>query len=417
MKPREAVAWLAALVPLLLAAGVFVSQLGVRNAVLATDFRAYYTAGRMLLGGVRSDFYTPATQVVWQQSWAPELVDPAQLNPFRNPPFVAALFAPFAFVPPELAFGLWSIVNLAVVVVVIRLAQNAIGEGASESSVARRRAILLIASFLPVMVTLLLGQVSLFLVLGALCAWTAFRAGHDGRAGLALGLLLIRPQFLLLPVVILTLHRRWRALWWLASVSVALLAISLAVVGWDGLVNYTLLLTGTLNWQDSYSISPQRMHTWRGFLQLLMRTDDPAPVEPEWLIGALVAAFVTLAAWRKWDPTGPRFDLQWALLIVASIFISPYANFHDLSLLVVAGVLATRAGATRQSLLVSMLPVVGYISVLATQFSEPLFHVQVSVLFMAAAISILAWHVWACARESRPAALSRIVRGVESHAR
>src|SRR5216683_4039887 len=101
------------LAPLVLAAAVVVGQLGVRNALLATDFRAYYTAARMLLGGVRAEFYLPSTQFAWQQAWVPELAEPAGLNPFRNPTFVAALFAPLGWLPPEIAFVIWSAVNVA----------------------------------------------------------------------------------------------------------------------------------------------------------------------------------------------------------------------------------------------------------------------------------------------------------------
>jgi hypothetical protein len=386
--------WPLALAPLVLTTVVVVGQAGLRNAILATDFRAYYTAARMLLGGVRSDFYSPATQLAWQQAWVPELNGIAELNPFRNPPFVAALFAPLGLLPPEIAFVIWSAFNLGLLCALLVLSRRALAVCGPRS---RRRALLLSVSFLPVVVTLMLGQVSLLLTIGLLSAWTALRSGRDGRAGLALALLLIRPQFILLPALLLVVHRRWRAVGTLACVGVALFIVSLALVGWDGLVSYAQLVTGTLNWQDSYSISPERMHTWRGFLQLLLQTDDPSPVHAAWVAGALIATLIALISWRgKWDPTSARFDVQWALLVVASLFVSPYANFHDLSLLLVAGILATRARSVnwdRASVptLLAALPLVGYASSLATQLSAPLWHVQLSVVFMAASIAVLGW--------------------------
>src|SRR5919199_1371655 len=63
---------------------------GIRSHVLGLDFRAYYTAGRMVLGGVKADFYALPTQYLWQRGFAPEVPDPSRLLPFLNPPFVAA---------------------------------------------------------------------------------------------------------------------------------------------------------------------------------------------------------------------------------------------------------------------------------------------------------------------------------------
>src|SRR5260370_20437771 len=133
----------------------------------------------MLLGGVRAEFYLPSMQFAWQQAWVPELEGPAGLNPFRNPPFVAALFAPLGWLPPEIAFVIWSAVNVALLCGIVALSQRALAACSPRS---RRRALLLSVSFLPVVVTLLLGQVSLLLTIGLLGAWASLRSGRDGRA-------------------------------------------------------------------------------------------------------------------------------------------------------------------------------------------------------------------------------------------
>jgi hypothetical protein len=66
-------------------------------------------------------------------------------------------------------------------------------------------------------------------------------------------------------------------------------------------------------------------------------------VWPWWLAGLLLTGVALLVAWRgSWTPAAPRFDLQWALLIVATIFSSPHLNAHDCSLLLMAGALIGR---------------------------------------------------------------------------
>lgn len=70
-----------------------VQRSGLRSYVLATDFRAYYTAGAMALNGVRDGFYDLATQYTWQQGFVPEMVGQADLLVFLNPLFVAVAVA------------------------------------------------------------------------------------------------------------------------------------------------------------------------------------------------------------------------------------------------------------------------------------------------------------------------------------
>ena len=110
-----------------------------------------------------------------------------------------------------------------------------------------------------------------------------------------------------------------------------------------------------------------------------------------------MATLVGLVSWRgKWNPNSARFDVQWAVLALATLFVSPYANFHDLSLLLVVGVLTTRARSARWDraavpIMLAWLPIVGYASILATQLSAPTWHVQLSVLFLAGSIALLGW--------------------------
>ena len=406
MSIRRLATLIAAVFPIVLAGAIFVWQVGLRGAILATDFRAYYTSGRMLLGGVRSDFYSPDVQFVWQRAWAPEMQVPAELNPFRNPPFLAGVFAAVAWLPVEFAFAVWFALNVGLLCVLMAQTQSALSD---RPAPVRRRALVLSVSFLPVIVTLLLGQVSLLLAIAMLGAWQAFRARRDGLAGLALALLLIKPQFVLVPALLLVVHRRWRALGTLIAAGTALLAACLALVGWEGSLSYWQLISGTLNWQDSFAISPQRMHTWRGFLQLLARTDDPAAVQGAWLIGALLAITAVLYTWRgHWRPGAARFSVQWAVLCVAVLFVSPYANFHDLSLLIAAGVLLMRTASgdvysRSVRWLLAALPVLGYLSAIATQISESAWHVQLTVVFMGAALVACSWI-------SRPADAAGLIR-------
>jgi len=311
-----------------------------RSSLLGLDFRAYYTAGKMMLAGVSRDFYDLTTQLEAQRWFVPELADSSRVMLFLNPPFLAIPLAAVSLWRLEIAYGLWAVLNIIIFAIVYRRLLDAVSPLENRS---RRLTRLAILSFCPVWATLVHGQVSFLILLSLLGAWAALRSGRDFHGGLWLGLALVRPQLLLVVVLMLVWRRRWAAVAGFAVAAGAALLTSLALVGGEGLAQYTRLLAMVAQGGDQYTVHPQLMVTWRGFCCQLLQTNDPVQVWPWWLTGLLLTVVALLVAWRgPWTPTTPRFDLQWALLIVAAIFSSPHLNAHDYSLLLLAGVLISR---------------------------------------------------------------------------
>ena len=81
-----------------------------------SDFTIYYCAGTMVRQGLGHQLYDNVTQFKVQREFAPEVAIRLDALPYNHPPFEAVLFAPFAYVSYPFAFGLWALVNLAMLI-------------------------------------------------------------------------------------------------------------------------------------------------------------------------------------------------------------------------------------------------------------------------------------------------------------
>lgn len=366
-------------------------SVGLRAFVLGTDFRALYTGGRMLLGGIGPQLYHLPTQYAWQREFAPELGDPSQLLPFLNPPFVAIALALVAKLPFEAAYLVWAGLNVALLAVVCRVLVQTLG-GVDRS--VKFRALAISLTFPPILIAFIQGQLSLVLVLALLSSWRALERGRDFRGGLWVALLLIKPHLAFVPAVLLAWQRRISAIAGLGLGGGILLLVSLLLVGWRGLQGYMQLLMTAVSWHNRYGIHPERMHTWHGFLYLLA-ADNPIGVQRWWLVGVVLSLGLLLWSTRRWSSSA-RFSLQWALMVNIALFSSRHANFHDLSLLVVPSSLTVRYLATRQEAgpadkLLTMLSFLGGWAMVASLLWSSGLRLQISVLFVLLNVAALTW--------------------------
>ncbi len=335
---------------------IFLAISGGSNYLGGFDYRVYLTAGKMALDGTGAKFYDLPSQFEAQRVLWPQMTVQKQLLPFLAPPFVVVLFAPLALLPPLAGYCVWTIFNATLL--------WSIGRGIlSEMRLAGRQnlvALAMIVTFPPVLFTVLQGQVSLLVVFSFFQAWKAAKEGRDFRAGLWLAVLLIRPQLLLAPLLVFGWKGRWKLLGGLGVGALILGAVSLALVGIDGLRNYAHLLGEVSNWRGIYGVQPQQMQTWRGFLHALFQSDNFAAVRIGWLLGVIGALGAVFWCFRGvWKPEAARFERQWGALGIAALFCCPYLYSHDLSLLLVCGALITSA-ARRENPVLSALPLVGY---------------------------------------------------------
>lgn len=323
------------------------------------DFFSFYAAGRLFLARGGGAVYDQALQKAFQDQvsaqWSPlQFI----LLPYIHPPYVTPLLALVAQLPYRVAYTAWGAGNLvlfaAAVAVLLSGSQRLRGRAAVAAAVVA-------AGFFPAFVTLLQGQTDFLMLLPLAAAAVAWSRGRQGWAGIFTGLALVKPNLLLLVPCLFFARRAWRALAGLAGVVTGLGLVALLLTGPGGVLAYVRLVTGWVTGQNrAWPITGQTVYSLRGVLEAM-----PGGRVPALAILAVLLLLTALAL--SWRPHVPRLDF--ALALAASVALSPYMNLHDLSLLLVPGVMLADlalAGGVRHPRAAAAVLVAGYAAMTVT---------------------------------------------------
>jgi hypothetical protein len=283
--------------------------------VALPDFYVYYLAAQLGRAHGWAAIYDPAVFL------PPVTAAVGKPLPYLNPPELAWLVTPLSFLPYSLAAWIWTGVLAAAFVAVWLLVAPGRGPMRLLHGVAA-------AVLLPVFVGVLFGQVSLLVVAGVALSWWLLSRGRPWLAGLALSVLILKPQiaFLVPPALLLAGYGRV-VLAWLA------VSVPLAIV--------TLLATGTTVF---HQIS-QSLHLVSGVpgpIQSSLLRQLPLPLAMIAIAAVLGVSILTL--WRS-RACGPSLPI--AIGLISSMLVTPYVNFYDLSALVLAAWLILRINRAR----------------------------------------------------------------------
>src|SRR5437588_3127831 len=301
----------------------YVSQYRVRN-----DFRLIYGAA---LDGWRYG-YSHLYDLAAQKQVVEGLGPGTYWSPYLNPPPLAWLATPFLAMPFDTAIVLWTLLLFGAAFLAWRLVTPG-------GSLGRAAHLALFLGLFPTAFGLMVGQpVALVAAAVAGACWLAERK-RPALAGLALSAVAIKPQLaLLVPLCLLVAGHRRMFFAWLAA-SAVMAAVALVLLGGEGLQRYRDALSLAAQWE------PTRRYAIAGPLGLGLQV---------YVVEAVVAAVAVVAAWRH---RGRGAALPIAIGIVGSLLFTPYVGFQDFAMLVLAGWLIIRSGA---SAIQVALMVVGY---------------------------------------------------------
>lgn len=292
---------------------------------IASDFLAWWSAGRLALAGRAVDAYDMALHKAAQLAAVGHDFDGFFL--WLNPPHFFLIVTPFALPPYVEGWVLWVIVTAAFCAAMLRLVVPGC----------------LVAALMAAPATLWCatpgqnGFVSAGLMAGAL----ALLPGRPVAAGVLIGLLTYKPQFGLLFPLFLLLDQRWAAIAAATVTSLGLAALSLLLYGADAWLaflgslgdSHRMLLVGGAGWSKLQSL----------FAILAQATGSPELAMAAQL--GLVAALAALLGWLRWRgaPHAPRA----AVLILAAHLATPYVYIYDAVLLTAAAAFLLRDGLER----------------------------------------------------------------------
>ncbi len=307
------------------AAAVYISQYAVRN-----DFRLAYASATVGIKSGYSHLYDLAAQKSAIESLGPGF----NPQPFISPPPLAWLVTPLLVLPFSAALIVWTLLLLAALCWTWYLLAPAGG-------LVKAAHLALLLGVFPVAFGVMVGQPGAWVAAAVATAWWLLRKDHPGWAGVALSLIILKPQLaLLVPACLLVSgHARTFGAWLVATLLIGLVA--LALLGPDGLARYRDVLaeTQTPAWDITrrYSIS------------------GPLGLGP--LLNVTQVVVVAVALFAAWRHRGEGPELAMSAGIVGSLLATPYLGFQDFLMLIVAGWLVLRGGAN--TLQVGLL-VVGY---------------------------------------------------------
>jgi glycosyl transferase family 87 len=297
------------------AVAIVLFPLTSQQRLRSTDFVNFYVGASIVARGDGARLYDRSVQDPLLQS----LSGLPLTEYFLHPPFEAAILAPLALLRFSTAYVVWTALNAALVAALCWLF-------ASSIPAVRARPILGMSGyfFLPVLVSLVLGQDSIVLLVIIATAYTLLQGQRPLIAGLVLSLAAIKFQYLLMLTCLLLLAGRRRLVLGSVCGATVLLAISAVVVGPRGLISYVVLLRDFSAHSGYGSLHLDLMVNLRGFLAGIGSESYSL-----FLFGETGLAAIALVC------TQNRRDeaLQFAALVTVSLLISPYAHFSDATVL------------------------------------------------------------------------------------
>jgi alpha-1,2-mannosyltransferase len=288
------------------------------------DFLQFYTYASLVRDGLTDRLYDPAAHAEMMRTRVDARMTLKAFRPNYSP-VIAWLMTPFARLAFLPALAVWSLAS----VVLYGLAIAVIARCTENLRTDRITTAIASAAFPAVFVVLRYGQLSaLTLALLAAAVWLSFR-WHPLAAGFAFGLIVYKPNLLIVPILALALAREWRLLGGIAAASIGESTAGLALAGWSSVLEYWHILTAIALNPDVVQAYPTESHSARGFVRLL------TPWTPA-LIGTTVVAlalssWAVATVWRRSSDWRPR----WAALTLGMLIATPHLLTYDLLLLAI----------------------------------------------------------------------------------
>jgi hypothetical protein len=305
------------------------------------DYVVYYSAGRLVREGQGHLLYDVPTVADAEVRSMGRSVGGTGVLAYFNPPFVAAAFAPLSALPIEWATIVIGVGCTGLAVASAFALQRLLG---LEDRLQRLLFWLWFLSLHSVAWGVLHGQLSFLLLLG----WLSFiffqMKGRESLSGASLALLLIKPQMAVLPLLLMLWKRRWRTLASFAAIAWCLAMVSISVSGPSAIVEYPRFLMESTGWDGKWGVTPQGMFGWSGLAARFLENGSAGHLALTLTLGGLTLLLGLLCFKGAWEPREPRFLLQCAGLLTASLLMNPHLYMQDLSLMALAVVLGIAYG-------------------------------------------------------------------------
>jgi hypothetical protein len=290
---------------------VIAASVGLKQNLPRIDFGMFYSSA-FLLQQDPQHLYDPQKQTEYLHA-VTGLKGERHYLPFAYPPFVAFLFTPMTAFSFRNAYLLMLAINISILALTFWVLASRLKFGQDQAT-----AFFISSSgALPLYAALILGHLTFLGMLLLALFVTDLFGDRKPRSGLWVGFMLFKPILFPVPLLMLVLTRQWRAIVVFVCTASALLGLSLALVGRNGLWSNIAMMRVMTN---DYLLP--RTHSLRG-LAFFIHFGFVG-----WIALALVVVVALgIAAFHTRDQ-------HWlaAGMIMAIMLVSPYLQYHDLAI-------------------------------------------------------------------------------------
>jgi glycosyl transferase family 87 len=291
------------------------------------DFVLYYSAAKIINDGNGAELFDLEVQRKYQKSFGGD--DRDWDLPFNHPPYELLPLLPLVEYPFPVAHALWTALSVFLLAIaLVRLFSFM-------ETTHRSLFILMVLAFFPTITALKMGQDSLITTLLLVETFVSLKYNRYAIAGGLLALGFYKPQFVLPLFGILLIHRRWASVLGFMSVGLLLGALSLAMVGRDGLMGLVTLWLPMIN--RGHVVWPELMMNLRGLIYIVLHPAGLTEATNVLTLGFSVATYAAmLQLWpRSEEEKDELFDLRFAAAVIMTTLVSFHSYSYDGTMLVI----------------------------------------------------------------------------------
>jgi len=294
-----------------------------------TDFTGFYTAAIISQTEGSQSIYNPELQQQIEEDLVGFKLAPGQVLLFNHLPYFIPLLSLIITNNYVVSFLRWTVILITFFFLGVRLLLSILNQSGLNKT---QKTITMIGTllFFPVFTSLINGQDTIFLLLGATLFLVGFISDNPFSTGIGLSLMTIRPQLALVLAIPFLFYNRKVFIWFIIG-SLALGTFVFLYIGVNGSKEFLNILV-TSSQGDWYGLHPEDMPTLTGLLHRNFNNLSSSIIQ---IIG-MAGYFLTMiglcitAAINK-TLTINRFGTTFLI----SIFFVPYLHYHDLSLLLI----------------------------------------------------------------------------------
>jgi hypothetical protein len=298
------------------------------NSLNRADFASFYASGRIANTAGFSHIYDLDLQHSIQQAVLGRPMSMNDMLPFNHPPLLLPIQALIASANYTVSYIYWELALVSLLGLGIYYSYRYIKVSAPAY---RAIPLMLVMEFLfyPIFISILKGQDSTFMLLGAMIWMYGLGINNDRAAGLGLALTVVRPQIALFLAIPFLFNRR-KVFWWFLAGSVALTAYSVWMVNFQGAAQLLQAITISVE-GGGYGMSEATMFNLTGLLVRAWSAPGSNAIHAVGWAAYLAGVIGLSLLWAKSRQIDPR---HLGLAVVLGLFTSPHLHYHDLGLLI-----------------------------------------------------------------------------------